>query len=215
MVRGSWFMARSLGFLVLAMNYEPFTMGYLPRQAWAAPALLIDDFEAGSANKLGGRSNTYVMEPSRSLALKVSEQPHGGSGALMLKYDKKAKGGPYDSGGWCGYYTLLKVGSRTFDATGYSAITFWVKGATGAENFVVGVSDRHWDEVGDSVKSEPIGKYLPARKLTTEWQKATIPLNTFMVDMKELASIAICFEGSVLPGGAGRGTVYLDDLMLE
>jgi len=69
--------------------------------------------------------------------------------------------------------------------------------------------------VGDSVKSEPIGKYLAGGKLNLEWQKATIPLSTFLVDMKELASIAICFEGSVLPGGAGKGTVVVDDLMLE
>ncbi|MBI3318015.1 MAG: hypothetical protein HYZ90_02560 [Candidatus Omnitrophica bacterium] len=183
--------------------------------AFAVPALLVDDFEGGGANKLGGRSNTYVMEPSRALALRVQERPHSGSGALILRYDKKPKGGPYDSGGWCGYYTLLKVGSRTFDASNYSAITFWVKGAAGTENFVVGLADRHWDEVGDSVKSEPIGKYLPAGKLTTDWQKATVPLSAFMLEMRELASVAICFEGSVFPGGAGKGTVYVDDLMFE
>ncbi len=175
---------------------------------------VIDDFE-GSANKIGGRSNTYVQEPSRALALRVKEQVHEGAGALMVKYDKKAKGGPYDSGGWCGYYTLLKAGSRYFDATTFQMITLWVKGMTGNENFVIGVSDRHWDEVGDSVKSEEIGKYLPAGKLTTEWQKATIPLSTFLVDLKELASIAVCFEGSVLPGGAGTGTIYVDDVTLE
>ena len=180
-----------------------------------ADSLLIDDFEGGSANKLGGMSNAYVMEPSRALALKVKEQHHGGTGALMLKYDKKAKGGPYDSGGWCGYYTLLKTGARYFDAAGFKSITLWVKGETGQENFVVGVADRHWDEVGDSIKSEPIGKYLPQGKLSAEWQKATIPLDAFFVDVHQLASLAICFEGSVLPGGAGKGTVYIDDLMFE
>ena len=194
-----------------------FVAGIQPA-AWAAdsehPTLLIDDFE-GSANKLGGRSNTYVQEPSRALALKTKDQFHAGAAGLMIKFDKKAKGGPYDSGGWCGYYTLLKTGSRCFDATPYQAISFWVKGTTGDENFVVGVSDKHWDEVGDSVKSEPIGKYLPSGQLTKEWQKAVIPLSTFMVDLKELASIAVCFEGSVLPGGAGTGTIYIDDLMFE
>ena len=182
---------------------------------FSAEPLLVDDFETGSANKLGGRSNTYVMEPSRALALRVKDQFHAGSGGLMIKYDKKANGGPNDTGGWCGYYTLLKSGTRYFDATSYQAITFWVKGATGEENFVVGVADQHWDEVGDSVKSEPIGKYLAAGKLTTEWQKATIPLNTFMVEQNKLSSLAVCFEGTLFPSGAGRGTVYLDDLALE
>ncbi len=179
-----------------------------------AESLLVDDFE-GAVNKLGGRSNTYVMEPSRALAVRSKENPHGGSGLLMIKYDKKAKGGPYDSGGWCGYYTMVKTGPRYLDATGYQKITFWVRGAAGGENFVVGLSDRHWEEVGDSVKSEPIGKYLPGGKLTTEWQKATVPLSTFMLDIKELASVAVCFEGSLFPDGNGQGTIYIDDLMLE
>ena len=198
----------------LAMAGFVATHGLLLSTAFAATAL-IDDFEDGGSSKVGQRSNTYIMAPSRALAVKTAEGAHGGAKALMLKYDKKDKGGPYDSGGWCGYYTLLKTGSRYFDATGYKSLTLWVKGTSGGENFAVGLSDRHWDEVGDSVKSEEIGKYLPSGKLTTEWQKATIPLSTFMVEMKELASIAICFEGSLFPGGAGKGTVYVDDLMLE
>lgn len=179
-----------------------------------AATLLVDDFE-GASNKVGGRSNTYVMAPSRALALQTDKDVKSGSKALMLRYDKRPKGGPYDSGGWCGYYTLLKSGPRYFDATAYQSLTFWVKGAEGTENFVVGLADKHWDDVGDSVKSEAIGTYLLGGKLTTEWQKATIPLSTFMLEMRELASVAICFEGSVLPGGEGKGTVYLDDLTLE
>jgi len=180
-----------------------------------AGAVVIDDFEDQTANKVGGRSNTYVMAPSRALAVKVTEGAHGGAKALMIKFDKKDKGGPYDSGGWCGYYTLVKSGPRFFDATPYKSITFWVKGAAGDEKFAVGLSDKHWDEVGDSVKSEEIGKYLPAGKVTAEWQKATVPLSVFMLELKELASVAVCFEGSLFPGGAGKGTVYIDDLMFE
>ena len=180
----------------------------------SAAALLVDDFE-GASIKLGGRSNTYVMAPSRSLALQTDKEVKAGAKALMLKYDKKPHGGPYDSGGWCGYYTLLKKGPKYFDATPYQNITFWVKGTDGTENFVIGLADKHWDEVGDSVKSEQIGKYLPGGKITTDWQKATVPLSTFMLEARELASIAVCFEGSVLPGGEGKGTVYLDDLSLE
>ena len=187
---------------------------FTPVHAFAASAL-IDDFEDQTANKVGGRSSTYVMAPSRSLAVKVTEGAHGGAKALMLKYDKKGKGGPYDSGGWCGYYTLVKSGPRYFDATTYESLTFWVKGEKGDENLMIGLADKHWDEVGDSVKSEEIGKYLAAGKLTNEWQKATIPLSAFMLERKELASIAICFEGSLFPGGEGKGTVYIDDMMFE
>ncbi len=182
-----------------------------------AGSLLVDDFEEGTRNKLGGNSNVYVQEPSRILALRVKEKDlaHSGAGVLMLKFYKKAKGGPSDSGGWCGYYTLLGPGKRFLDAAGYQQLTFWVKGTTGEENFVVGIADEHWNEVGDSVKSEPIGQYLPSGKLTTEWQKAEVPLDAFLVDLQKLASLALCFEGSVLPGGEGKGTIYVDDLMLE
>ena len=197
----------SVGFLLSAFCLLPSVFG--------APPALIDDFEDQPANKVGGRSGTYVMAPSRALAVKVTEGVHGGAKALMIKYDKKAKGGPYDSGGWCGYYTLVKSGPRTFDATMYQALTFWVKGAAGDENFMIGLADKHWDEVGDSVKSEAIGAYLPAGKLTTEWQKATVPLSAFMLEKKELASIAVCFEGSLFPGGAGKGTITIDDMMFE
>jgi hypothetical protein len=186
---------------------------FLP-SALAATAL-IDDFEDQTANKVGGRSSTYVMAPSRALAVKVTEGAHGGAKALMIKYDKKALGGPYDGGGWCGYYTLVKAGPRFFDSTMYQALTFWVKGEKGEENLMVGLADKHWDEVGDSVKSEPIGIYLSSGKLTTEWQKATIPLSAFMLERKELASIVICFEGSLFPGGAGKGTVFIDDVVFE
>lgn len=186
--------------------------------ALAAPALaagvVIDDFEENS-QKIGGRSNTYVMAPSRALAIKTDQAPHGGSKALMIKYDKKAKGGPHDSGGWCGYYTMVKSGPRFFDATAYQAITFWVKGEKGDENFMVGVADRHWDEVGDSVKSEEILKYIESGKITTEWQKAVVPLSVFMLELKELASVAIAFEGAAFPNGEGKGTVYIDDMMFE
>ncbi len=183
--------------------------------ALAAEPLLIDDYEAGAANRLGGRSNTYVSAPSRALAMKTDKEAHAGKSALMIKYDKKNQGGPYGQGGWCGYYTLLKVGSRYFDATEYRALTFWIKGSRGGENFVLGAADRHWEQVGDSVKSEPIGKYLAEGKITADWQKAVIPLDTFMIDMQELSSVSFCFEGSVFPAGAGKGTLFVDDLTLE
>lgn len=192
---------------------SPFT--FHPSPAYAAEPLLIDDFEGGRVNKLGGVSNTYVKAPSRALALRTDRTAHAGSKALMIKYDKKGQGGPYGTGGWCGYYTLLKAGPRYLDASSYRMIRFWVKGETGSEDFVIGVADRHWDQVGDSVKSASISTYLPDGKLTAEWQLASIPLTEFLLDHKELASVAVCFEGSIFPAGAGKGTVYIDDLQFE
>ena len=101
------------------------------------------------------------------------------------------------------------------DGSAYKAITFWVRGEKGDEHFMVGLSDRHWDKIGDSVKSEEIGKYVPAGKMTTEWQKVVVPLDTFFVDHSKLGAIAVSFESDAFPEGKGTGTVYLDDIALE
>lgn len=192
------------------------TIRYPLNAVYAAEPFLIDNFEK-EGNLVAGRSNTYEKEPSRALAMRVSDEYFGSGGrALMIKYDKQAEGGPYGTGGWCGYYTLLRAGARYFDSTAYKAITFQVKGAKGVgENFKVGLADKHWEELGDSVKSEQIIKYLPEGKITVNWQKATIPLDAFFLERRELASIAICFEGECFPTGAAKGTVYIDDLKLE
>lgn len=180
-----------------------------------AEVKLIDDFK-GEENLLGGKSNVYQQEPSRALfSRKVVERDGKNEAVLMIKYDKKNKGGPYDNGGWCGYYTLLKTDNAYFDISKYKNLTFWVKGAQGDENFKVGLADRHWEQAGDSIKSDQIGTYLKAGKITTDWQKATIPLNLFLIDFSEMASLAICFESECFPDGSGTGAVYIDDIAFE
>lgn len=205
--------------------------------SWPKPssaALLVDDFEGEEiSNSLGNRANVFIKAPSKAMVSRRQESIEGRtSTVLLLKYDKRMSGGPYDGGGWCGYYTLLKspgalvapteqepepepLGEQYLDGSGFSKITFWVRGEQGDENFVVGLSDRHWDKIGDSVKSEEIGKYLPAGRLTTEWQKAEIPLDEYFLDYSQLAAISIVFEGDLFPETGHSGTVYLDDISLE
>ena len=196
--------------------------------------LLIDDFEAGEIkNRMGNRANVFIKAPSKAMISNREDTILGKkTHVLLLRYEKLNSGGPYDSGGWCGYYTLLKapgalvaptpenpnpppVEEQYLDGSAYKSITFWVRGEKGDENFVVGLSDRHWDRVGDSVKSQEIGKYLPSGKLTKEWQKATIPLDEFFIDHQELAAIAVVFEGDLFPAAGHAGTVYLDDVAFE
>lgn len=201
--------------------------------AMAVP-LLIDNFDGDEMkNGLGARSNVFIKAPSKAMVSRREDTVGGKkTTVLMVKYDKRNKGGPFDSGGWCGYYTLLKTPTALvaptegnpepavlpetyFDGSGYKSITFWVKGEKGDENFVVGLSDRHWDKIGDSVKSEEIGKYLPAGKMTTEWQKATVPLDEFFLDYSQLASIAIVFEADLFPETGHTGVLYIENLSLE
>lgn len=199
-----------------------------------AKPLLVDDFEGEDIrNVLGNRANVFIKAPSKAMVSRRSDTIQGRTtNVLMLRYDKRNAGGPYGGGGWCGYYTLVKspgalvapskedpnpeaLGEQYLDGTEFRAISFWVRGAEGEENFVVGLSDRHWDRIGDSVKSEEIGKYLPAGRITTAWQKATVPLDEFFLDYGQLASVAIVFEGDLYPLTGQSGTVYFDDITLE
>ena len=202
--------------------------------AFAAP-VLVDDFdhEDGAKNSLGNRANVFIKAPSKAMITARKETVQGKpTQVLMLKYDKRNSGGPFDSGGWCGYYTLLKSAAalvaptpqnpnpapgtdKYLDASGFKDLSFWVRGEKGDENFVVGLSDRQWDKLGDSVKSEEIGKYLPAGKLTKDWQKATIPLSEFFIDHSQLAAVSIVFEGDLFPETGHQGTVYIDNIELE
>ncbi len=181
-------------------------------------SLLIDDFQGSPVvNRLGNRANVFLRAPSKAMVSRREEVINGTRmQVLLLRYEKLNQGGPFNSGGWCGYYTLLKSPKNDgFDARGYEAVTFWVRGEGGHENFAVGLADRHWNRIGDSVKSQGIGAYLPAGKMTTQWQKATIALSEFYVDLSQLFSVAIVFEGDLYPGGGQRGTVYLSDIAFE
>lgn len=181
-----------------------------------AEPVFIDHFEK-TINCLGGRTSVYEQAPSRAMSSTTDRAFYGPAGkSLVIRYDKQNTGGPNGEGGWCGYYSILKIGSRYFDASPYTKLTFWVKGEKGGENFKIGMADRHWEEVGDSVKSEEIGVYLtPKNQITTDWQKASIPLEAFFIDMKEIASISVCFEGDCFPESKGNGIVYIDELAFE
>ncbi|MBI4435841.1 MAG: hypothetical protein HY590_00280 [Candidatus Omnitrophica bacterium] len=180
-----------------------------------AEEFIIHKFDKRS-NVLGGASSVYQQAPSRAVATVSAEVSHDPGGkALKLDYDKKGVGGPYGKGGWCGFYTRVKIAEKHLDASHFKILHFWVKGAKGDENFRIGISDRHWDELDDTVKSEDVGTYLPEGKITTDWQRASIPLDVFGIDLSEIAAIAICFETECFPGGAGQGSIYIDDLMLE
>lgn len=180
---------------------------------------LVDDFTGEEVrNKIGSRANVYVRPPSRVMISKKDDVINGAKKkALMIRYDKKNSGGPNGMGGWCGYYTLIKneKTGQYLDGTTYKYITFWVKGEKGDEDFMVGLADEHWDKIGDSLKSEEIGTYLEKKKITAEWQKAKVPLDTFFLDHAALSSISINFEADCFPEGAGSGVVFIADIALE
>lgn len=179
--------------------------------------LIIDDFTSIDTNALGGEFNVYEEPPSK-ISLSYREAERGGkiTQVLLLKYHRVMSGGPYDKGGWCGYYTLLKTQNKPyFDAGKYKYLTLWVKGEKGTENFVISMSDFYLDKKRESRKSKPIGKYLKEGKITTDWQKARIPLDEFYLDLKKLVSVNINFERELFANGSNKGTIYINNIAFE
>ena len=163
--------------------------------------LLLDDFDHSDLNLLGRKANAYKRLPS-VCALSRVEEPRVGEGgrSLRLDFDKKATG-------WCGYYTLLnQIDGAYYDLSPYKAVSFWVRGAQGGEFFEIGMADKSWLTIGDSVKAGAIEKYLPSG-VTTEWQEVVIPLADFgKLDWTQMGSFVVNF---VRPG---QGTLFLDEL---
>jgi len=184
-----------------------------PQEEANVNAFFIDRMETGK-NLLGGRCAPYWRPPSKIMMSKGIEYGRKNSG-LRLTYKQVNVGGAYGQGGWCGYYTLLVRDDRYFDASAYTFLTFWVRGENGGERFQVGVADKQLGMIEDNVKSKPIEEYLPAKKVTTEWQKAVIPLNDMFVDYNLVHSISINFEASLFDADENNGTVYIDDLAFE
>jgi len=183
--------------------------------AAAAAETVIDTMDDLSKNSLGGRNSTYLQAPSRAAFTKAEEYGKNGGG-LKITYDLKNEGGPRGDGGFCGFYTLVKKGTDGYlDGSPYKYLTFWVKGDKGDEKFKVGVADKMYETMDDSVKSQEISKYLPAGRVTTDWQMAVVPVEDFFVDWKLIASISICFEHDTFDNGAGAGVVYIDEIALR
>ncbi|MDO8729658.1 MAG: hypothetical protein Q7J69_00500 [Candidatus Omnitrophota bacterium] len=159
----------------------------------AAGELLLDNFDHSNLNLLGRKANTYKRLPSVCEFSRVN-------GSLRLDFDKQATG-------WCGYYTLLnQIDGEFFDLIPYKEVRFLVRGEKGGEPFEIGMADRSWLTIGDSVKAGPIEKFLP-NGVTTEWQEVVIQLSDFgKLDWSQMGSFVINFYKQ------GKGTLYLDNL---
>lgn len=176
-----------------------------PVGLWASPEasgnLLLDNFDHSNLNLLGRKANAYKRLPSVCAFSRTTEERLGSSGrSLRLDFEKQ-------STGWCGYYTLLnEIDGDYFDLSPYKAVSFWVKGAQGGEIFEIGMADKSWLTIGDSVKAGAIDKYLPAG-ITTQWQQVMIPLSDFgKLDWTHIGSFVINFHRP------SRGAVFVEDL---
>ncbi len=172
--------------------------------------LLLDNFDHSDINLLGRKANAYKRLPSVCAYSRVISKPVPGTvtvpgtepinRSLRLDFDKRTTG-------WCGYYTLLnQIDGAYFDLSAYKSVSFSIRGAKGKEFFEIGMADKSWLTIGDSVKAGGIEKYLP-KGVTTQWQEVTIPLTDFgKLDWPQMSSFVINFPRP------GTGAVFIDNL---
>lgn len=81
-----------------------------------------------------------------------------------------------------------------YDASEFTHLSFWVKGANGGEKFGIKIKDKRGTEVNVEVTED----YLEDKNVSTHWQKVTIPLEHFLnVDMSALDVISIYSNGKL------------------
>ena len=163
--------------------------------------LLLDDFDHSDLNLLGRKTTTYKKLPSHCTGKRVKVPDNdGGERSLRLRFKR-------DISGWCGFYSLLnQIDGEYYDLSKYQSVSFAVRGKNGGENFEIGMADKAWMVIGDSLKAGDINQYLPGG-VTTDWQIVTIPLTNFgKLDLTQMGSFVINFHRR------GKGVIYIDEI---
>ena len=182
----------------------------IPEGPWGAVpefsgnTFLVVDFNEGNVNRLGGYFNSFSRAPSTA-DLTISRLT-GGDQALTFVYTR-------DTSGFAGFWIHLfdfksPPAQRVFlDSSPFNFITFSIRGEHGQEALRFQVADRIWEQKEDSLPIDEVGTFLPAGRITKEWQRAWVPLKNLptRVDAKELASM-------VFAAARGGGRVYIRDI---
>jgi exo-beta-1,3-glucanase (GH17 family) len=163
---------------------------------------------------LGDVGNHYVptgqMGDLKTITMTESwkNNPHSGATCIQVIYNGKVTQG----NGWAGVYWQDPVnnwgktaGPTGYDLSGFSKLTFWVRGQSGGEvvQFLVGgITGPYPDSLQPAIKT-------PLITLTTNWQRITIPLRG--ADLTHIiGGFGLVISNSYNPHGA---TFYLDDIV--
>ena len=180
--------------------------------AFADAFRLVADFDTEPPNNVNGSFGTFSKSETEQVYVcngNLDEGVrHGDSGSsLRLNYNV-GKGGTYN-GFW------LKLGpedvGNNFDASGYSKLTFWLKGDRG-----VGIPAKLKVEMKGDPGTPLAKKYIG--EITDKWKKVEIPLAAFVrdgnIDLAKLNEIVVVIEHNQV-GPSTAGVVYIDDLAFE
>lgn len=167
---------------------------------------LVDNFDDGQdPNALGGGIST--ARPDQCPPTTISDgydmtMPFNGPYSYRLAYQVT----PTCYGVW--QTELLDE-----DFSDFSKITFWIKGDAGSETPHIYLQDTDNCQVMPCRYFVNVGPFLPAGRITTNWQQAEIPLNVFTsngVNTTSLRYFQIAFEFSTM-----TGAIYIDEIRFK
>lgn len=175
--------------------------------------LLVDNFDAGIQNRLGGYRNAFFREPSFAEARRErgdapTSAPTGRGRVLRLSGRRGETG---FCGTWVHLYDMRSREASFFDASSWDFLTFWIRGATGGESVRVKIADARWHAKEDSMQVGLCDEFLAAG-ITTSWQQVIIPREKLTrLNLKQLASISFEIRGEP----ARTQTVFIDDICFK
>lgn len=211
------------------------------------PQALLDNFNAANGlnawNCITGTfsKSTVIPTPSneKCTASYVNTTGVAYEGySLKLDYDVSQTSSFDGKPTYAGYYSIMKGPAGGGSLTGYTAVSFYVKGSAGNEFFKVQLKNSsvtgYWSAEKSThyqrnMSSVYVTDFLPAgNAITTSWQKVTIPLHNFanLDGVSSMLEFAILFENAQsiankidpldpTKHSPTSGTIYIDNIMFE
>lgn len=145
-----------------------------------------------------GREFVYLNMDNQEALKKqfVNDEECRHSGPFALKFTYKFTGGGH--GGWGVSWRKTSTGS--FDASGFTHLSLWVKGLKGTERFQVALKDTRDNET--KIESDSLVVSV------SNWSRIVIPLNRFTdVKLSSLDNINFGFNSN-----HGQGSICVDDI---
>ena len=166
---------------------------------------VVDQFDQGNVNKLGGYFNGFARSPSQS-SVSIEKSPEGIPG-LAFNYKNKKPG---FSGFWIHLFDFKSPPSQRkyFNASPFSFLTFSIYGNKGNEQIQLRMADRIWEKKEDSLLIGDVGSFIPEGNIQNKWTQVWVPLSKLpkKLNSKELASVVFQVKGE------GQSQILIKDL---
>jgi hypothetical protein len=145
----------------------------------------------------GGEEFLFINSPKPDVLTRQftdeADCRHSGPFGLRLTYGFTGE----DNGGWGVHWD--NAPTKRFDATGFTALVFWVKGTSGRETFQVGLKDISGKE--EKVESQTLVVSI------SNWTMVTIPLSRFRGVITSINNVNFGFNKT-----HGSGRICIDDI---